>query len=56
MEVREVLRLLVSTKNSGQFKKLPWDKFVKNKIKFPKIFCIQIFLELQYLVDDLIDF
>ena len=57
MRVQEILRLLISTKNSGQFKKLPWDKFAKKKIKFHKIFCsIQIFLELQYLVDDLIDF
>ena len=52
-----VLRLLVSIKNFQQYKKLPWDKFVRKKRTFHKIFrSMWNFLELQCLVDDLDDF
>ena len=52
-----VLRFLVGIKNVGQYKKLPCDKFMKEKITFHKVFSsMQNFLELQCLIDDLVDF
>ena len=49
--------VLVSIKNFGQYKNLPWDKFVRKKITFCKIFHnMQNFLELQRLFDHLVDF
>ena len=57
LEARAVLRLLVSIKILRQYKKLPWDKFVRKKRTFRKIFCsMQNFLELQCSADDLVDF
>ena len=54
--VRAVLRFLVSIKKLGQYKKFPWDKFVKKKRTFRKIFHgMWNFLELQCLVDELND-
>ena len=52
-----VLIFLVSIKTLKQYRKLPWNKFVKKKRKFWKTFCsMQKFLELQFLVDHLVDF
>ena len=58
VQVWAELRFLVSIKNFGQYKKLPWDnKFMKKKRTFRKIFpSMQNFLELHCLVDDLVDF
>ena len=36
---------------------MPWNKFVKKKRTFKKLFCsMRNFLELQFFVDDLADF
>ena len=52
-----ITEFLISIKNLWQYKKLPWDKFVKKKITFCKIFHgTQFFLELQNLADDLVHF
>ena len=49
--------ILNSTINFGQYKKLPWDKFVRWKRTFRKLFRnMEYFWELQRLVDDLVDF
>ena len=53
-----VLRILVSIKNLGQYKKLPLDKLVKKK---KRTFCKTLrstrnFFKLQCLADDLVDF
>ena len=42
--IRAVIRILVSINNLGQYKKLPWGKFMKKKITFCKTFrCTGIF-------------
>ena len=44
-------------KNLGLYKKIPWDKFEKKKEIFAKHFPVrEIFLKLQCLADDLVDF
>ena len=53
--VRAVLRFLVSIKKLKQYKKLPWDKFVKKK-NLQTLSSMQNFLEIQCLVDDSVDF
>ena len=54
--VQTVLRILAIIKNLEQYNKSPLGKFVKKKNSC-KIFCSKlIFLELQCLVDDLVDF
>ena len=51
-----VLRFLVSIKKFRWYIKFPWEKFMKKKRTFCKIFCsMWIFLELQGLFDDLVD-
>ena len=55
--VQTVLRILAIIKNLEQYNKSPLGKFVKKKKNSCKIFCSKlIFLELQCLVDDLVDF
>ena len=52
-----VLRILVSIKKVGQYKKFPWDKFENKKGHFAKHFpACEISLESQCLADDLVDF
>ena len=54
---RAVLRILISLKNLGQYKKFPWDKFFEEKRTFCKAFrsMRNFILELLYLADDLAD-
>ena len=55
--LQAVLKFSVGIKSFGLNKKLPWDKFVKQKVIFCKIFYSKrIFLELQHIVDDFVDF
>ena len=57
VQVRVILRFLVCIKNFRQYKKMPWDKFVKKKRTFSKTFrSMRIFLELHCLFDDLVGF
>ena len=54
--MRAIVRFLASIKNLEQYKRLSSDKFEKKRI-FRKTFCSgRNFLELKYLVDDLVDF
>ena len=55
--LQAVLKFSVGIKSFGLNKKLPWDKFVKQKVIFCKIFYSKrFFLELQHIVDDFVDF